>query len=225
MEKIPIEVHEMTEAQDTEDHEMTEAQDTEDHEMTEAHDTIEIQEVEALGLTEMIIVLDLIEVRKIIEAEKHTKQLVVTVETNVKYHSNQNMTDLFIAKNVSKITNHKNVAVALDLTEDQVMVEPTEAQDTEDHEMTEAQDTEDHEMIEAQDTEDHEMTEAPATAVQETTEDQDTIKAHLDSKKTVLQFTVETILERQNIRQRMRNHTKKILGITILIILIRFILL
>jgi hypothetical protein len=195
--------HEMTEAQDTEDHEMTEAQDTEDHEMTEAQDTIEIQEVEALGLTEMIMVLDLIEVRKIIEVEKHTKQLVVTVETNVKYHSNQNMTDLFIAKNVSKITNHKNVVVTLDLTEDQVMVETTEAQDTEDHEMIEA----------------------PATAVQETTEVQDTIKANLDSKKTVLQFTVETILERQNIRQRMRNHTKKILGITILIILIRFILL
>ena len=193
----------MTEAQDTEDHEMTEAQDTEDHEMTEAQDTIEIQEVEALGLTEMIMVLDLIEVRKIIKVEKHTKQLVVTVETNVKYHSNQNMTDLFIAKNVSKITNHKNVVVTLDLTEDQVMVETTEAQDTEDHEMIEA----------------------PATAVQETTEVQDTIKANLDSKKTVLQFTVETILERQNIRQRMRNHTKKILGITILIILIRFILL
>jgi hypothetical protein len=195
--------HEMTEAQDTEDHEMTEAQDTEDHEMTEAQDTIEIQEVEALGLTEMIMVLDLIEVRKIIEVEKHTKQLVVTVETNVKYHSNQNMTDLFIAKNVSKITNHKNVVVALDLTEDQVMVETTEAQDTEDHEMTEA----------------------PATAVKETTEVQDTIKAHLDSKKTVLQFTVETILERQNILQRMRNTTKKILEITTLIILIRFILL
>jgi len=40
------------------------------------------------------------------------------------------MTDLFIAKNVSKITNPKNVVVALDLTEDQVMVEMTEAQDT-----------------------------------------------------------------------------------------------
>ncbi len=123
------------------------------------------------------------------------------METNVKYHSNQNMTDQFIAKIVSKITNPKKVWVALDLTQGQVMVETTEAQDTEDHEMTEA----------------------PATAIQETTEDQDTIKAHLDSKKTVLQFTVETILERQNIRQRMRNHTKKILMITFLIILIRFI--
>jgi hypothetical protein len=170
LEKIPIGVqemteaqdiedHEMTEAQDIEDHEMTEAQDIEDHEMTEAQDTIEIQEVEALGLTETIIVLDLIEVQKITDVEKHTKQLVVTVETNVKYHSNQNMTDLFIAKNVSKITNHKNGVVALDLTEDQVMGETTEAQDIENPEMTEA----------------------PDTAVQEPTEDQDTTKVHLDS--------------------------------------------
>jgi len=203
LEKIPIGVQEMTEDQDIEDHEMTEAQDIEDHEMTEAQDTIEIQEVEALGLTEKIMVLDLIEVLKIIDAEKHTKQLVVIVETNVKYHSNQNMIDLFIAKNVSKITNHKNVVVALDLTEDQVMAETTEAQDIENPEMTEA----------------------PDTAVQETTEDQVTTKVHRDSKEIVLQFTVETILERQNIRQRMRNPIEKILGIIILIILIRFILL
>jgi len=192
LEKIPIGVQEMTEDQDIEDHEMTEAQ-----------DTIEIQEVEALGLTKKIMVLDLIEVQKISDAEKHTKQLVVTVETNVKYHSNQNMIDLFIAKNVSKITNHKNVVVALDLTEDQVMVEMTEAQDIENPEMTEA----------------------PDTAVQETTEDQVTTKVHLDSKEIVLQFTVETILERPNIRQRVRNPIEKILGITFLIILIRFILL
>jgi len=84
------------------------------------------------------------------------------VETNVKYHSNQNMTDQFIAKIVSKITNPKNVVVTLDLTEVQVMVETIEAQDT--------------------------------------------IKTHLDSKKTVLQFTVETILERQNIRQNSRDY-------------------
>ena len=176
-----IVVQETIEAQDIVVQETIEAQDTKVHEMTEAQDTIEIQEVEALGLTEMIMVLDLIEDLKIIDAEKHSKQLVVTVEKNVKYHSNQNMTDQFIAKIVSKITNPKKVGVALDLIEVQVMVETTEAQDT--------------------------------------------IKAHLDSKKTVLQFTVETILERQNIRQRMRNTIKKILGIIILIILIRFILL
>jgi hypothetical protein len=171
---------------------ITIAQDTVVKEMTEAQDTIEIQEVEALGLTEMIMVLDLIEVLKIIDAEKHTKQLVVIVETNVKYHSNQNMTDLFIAKNVSKITNPKNVVVVLDSTEDQVMVETTEAQDI---------------------------------AVKEMTEAQDTIKVNLDSKETVLQFTVEIILKQQNIRQIVMNPIEKILGNTILIILIHFILL
>jgi predicted RNA-binding protein with PIN domain len=48
---------------------------------------------------------------------------VVIVEMNVKYHSSQKTTDLFIAKNVSKTTNHKNVVVALDLAEDRVMAE------------------------------------------------------------------------------------------------------
>ncbi|MEE9535767.1 MAG: hypothetical protein V3V58_04430 [Nitrosopumilaceae archaeon] len=61
-----------------------------------------------------------------IEKEKCLPQPVVTVEMNVKYHSRQKTTDLFIAKNVSKTTNHKNVVVALDLAEDQVMVEMTE---------------------------------------------------------------------------------------------------
>jgi predicted RNA-binding protein with PIN domain len=65
---------------------------------------------------------------------------VVIVEMNVKYHSSQKTTDLFIAKNVSKITNHKNVVVALDLAEDrvmaedQVMVEMTEVPEATDQE-------------------------------------------------------------------------------------------
>ena len=42
---------------------------------------------------------------------------------NVKYHSNQKTTDLFIAESVSKSINHKNAAVALDLAVDRVMVE------------------------------------------------------------------------------------------------------
>jgi len=175
-----IVVKEMIEAQDTEVHEMIEVQDIVVKEMIEVQDTIEILEVGALDLTEMIEVLDLIEVLKIIDAEKHSKQLVVIVETNVKYHSNQNMTDLFIAKNVSKITNHKNVAVALDSIEEQAIVEMSEAQDT--------------------------------------------IKVNLDSKETVLQFTVEIILEQQNIRQIVMNPMEKIIGNTILIILIHFIL-
>jgi len=94
------------------------------------------------------------------------------------------MTDQFIAKNVSKITNRKNVVAALDLAEAQVM--------------------------------------AGERVMVETTEVQDTIKVKLDSKKTVRQLTVETILERQNIHQIMMNHIEKILGI---IILVHFILL
>jgi hypothetical protein len=52
-------------------------------------------------------------------------QNVGTVEMTVKYHSNQKKTDLYIAKNASKNTNQNHV-VALDLVEDQVMVEATE---------------------------------------------------------------------------------------------------
>ena len=57
------------------------------------------------------------------DQEKCSPQHVVTVEMNVKYHSSQKTTDLFIAENVSKSTNHRNAAVALDLEVDRVMVE------------------------------------------------------------------------------------------------------
>ena len=57
------------------------------------------------------------------DQEKCSPQHVVTVEMNVKYHSSQKTTDLFIAENVSKSINHKNAAVALDLAVDRVMVE------------------------------------------------------------------------------------------------------
>ena len=67
----------------------------------------------ALGLAEMTAVLGLVEM---IDPEKCTKQLAVTVETNARYHSSQKITDPFIAENVFKITNHKNVE-ALGLTE------------------------------------------------------------------------------------------------------------
>ena len=100
--------------------------------------------------------------------------------------------------------------------------ETTAALDTVDQETTEAQDSEVYEMIEAQDTEDHVMIETLDIAVQKTTEAQDTIKVHLDSKETELQFTVEPILKQQDINQIMTNLTEKILGI---IILIHFILL
>jgi hypothetical protein len=56
------------------------------------------------GLTEMIEeVLGLIEVQGIPDVEKCSKQLAVTVEKNVKYHSSQKKTDQFIVKNVFKV--------------------------------------------------------------------------------------------------------------------------
>jgi len=58
--------------------------------MVEGPITEEMTEVQ--GLTEMI------------DLEKCILQPVVTVEMNVKYHSNQKKTDLFIAENASKIT-------------------------------------------------------------------------------------------------------------------------
>ena len=58
------------------------------------------------------------------DQEKCLPQHAVTVEMNVKYHSSQKTIDLFIAENVSKSINHKNVvAVALDLAVDRVMIE------------------------------------------------------------------------------------------------------
>ncbi len=61
-----------------------------------------------LGLVEMIEVQDLAET---IDQEKCSKQLAVTVETNVRYHLNQKTTDQFIVENVSKITDRiKNLS-------------------------------------------------------------------------------------------------------------------
>jgi len=57
------------------------------------------------AMVEMTEVLDLVEVQETTEQEKCLPLLVVTVEKNAKYHSSQKATDLFIATNVSKITN------------------------------------------------------------------------------------------------------------------------
>jgi len=62
----------------------------------------------------------------LIEKEKCLLRPVGIVEMNAKYHSSQKKTDLFIAQNVSKNINHKNVVAAPDLTEDRVMVEVIE---------------------------------------------------------------------------------------------------
>jgi len=87
--------------------------------------------VEALGLAEVTAVLGLVEMAEVLgpievamgrgltettDQEKCIRQLAVTVETNVKYHSSQKITDQFIVESVFKIINHKNVEV-LDLTE------------------------------------------------------------------------------------------------------------
>ena len=65
----------------------------------------------------------------LIEKEKCTLQHAVTVVTNVKYHFNQKKTDLFIAENVSKITNQPQDKVAVDLVEDLADLVATEALD------------------------------------------------------------------------------------------------
>jgi len=77
----------------------------------------------------VVVVLDLVEVQEVTGQEKCLPLPVVTVEKNVRYHSSQKAIDLFIATNVSKFTNHKNVVVALDLVGDRAMVEMTEVLD------------------------------------------------------------------------------------------------
>ncbi len=56
-------------------------------------------------MVEMIEVPSLVEVQETRDQEKCLPQPVVTVEMNVKYHSGQKTTDLFIAQNVSKSIN------------------------------------------------------------------------------------------------------------------------
>jgi carboxylesterase type B len=75
------------------------------------------------------------------------------VERIVKYHSNQNKTDLYIAENVSKITNQNQDKVAVDLVETE-MVETEVAVDLveieeemKDHEKCMMQNAETVEMI------------------------------------------------------------------------------
>ena len=64
----------------------------------------------------------------LIEKEKCSLQNVGTVETIVKYHFSQKMTDLFIAESASKITNQNQDLVVVDL-EDQAAMVVTEALD------------------------------------------------------------------------------------------------
>jgi len=54
-------------------------------------------------MTEVVTEADSTEVQETTDHEKCTKQHVVTVATNVKYHSSQKRTDLFIVRNASQI--------------------------------------------------------------------------------------------------------------------------
>ena len=70
-----------------------------------------------LGLAEVTAVLvgaemtEVLGLAEMIDQEKCSKQLVVTVETNVRYHLSQKITDPFIAENVFKITDRiKNLS-------------------------------------------------------------------------------------------------------------------
>jgi hypothetical protein len=56
-------------------------------------------------MVEMTEVPGLVEIQETTDQEKCLPQPVGTAEMSVKYHSNQKKTDLFIAENVSKITN------------------------------------------------------------------------------------------------------------------------
>jgi len=89
---------------------------------------------EVPGLIEMTEIPGL-EVQEVTEIEKCLLQPVVTVERNVKYHSSQEVINLFTVENVSKIINQNKVD--LDLVEDQVMVEMTEVPGLEVQEVTE----------------------------------------------------------------------------------------
>jgi len=60
----------------------------------------DLEEVQAMA--EVIEALDSIEALETTGQERCLPQRAVTVEMNVKYHSNQKTTDLFIAENVSK---------------------------------------------------------------------------------------------------------------------------
>ena len=64
--------------------------------------TAEVLTVDQVMVEDRTEVPDLVEVETT-DQEKCLPQPVVTVEMNVKFHSNQKTTDLYIAENVSKI--------------------------------------------------------------------------------------------------------------------------
>jgi ribosome-associated toxin RatA of RatAB toxin-antitoxin module len=71
--------------------------------------TSQLQDLAVDSVEDLVVMVEMIEVPDLVGEmtghEKYLMQNAVTVEMIVKYHSNQKMTDLFIAENVSKITN------------------------------------------------------------------------------------------------------------------------
>src|SRR3989338_718822 len=106
-------------------------------------------------------------------------QFVVIAETNVRYHSNQRIADQFIAENVFKITNHKNL-VFLGLTEMTEVLDTVEI-------LVEVLDTVEI-LVEVLDT---------VEILVEVLDTEETIVVSL--KKIELQFIADTVLEKMNI--------------------------
>ena len=74
-----------------------------DQAMVEDLVMVEDQATEDLVMVEVLVIEDQ-GLAEMIDQEKCLQQHVVTVEMNVKYHSNQETKDQYIAENVSKIT-------------------------------------------------------------------------------------------------------------------------
>jgi hypothetical protein len=72
------------------------------------HQEVVVVDLEEVLEEDLVAMVDVIEVPDLVEEttdhEKCLMQNAQTVEMIVKYHSNQKTTDLFIAENVSKIT-------------------------------------------------------------------------------------------------------------------------
>jgi hypothetical protein len=81
--------------------------------LVEVPDTVEVlvEVPDTVEVPDMVEVLGLAEVQMVTNAQKCTMQFAEIVETNVRYHSNQRIADQFIAENVFKSTNHKNVVI------------------------------------------------------------------------------------------------------------------
>jgi hypothetical protein len=72
--------------------------------ITNLKNVVVLDLIVVLTITEATEDHGLVEAQEMTDHEKCSQQLVATVETNAKYHSNQKMIDLSIAESVFKIT-------------------------------------------------------------------------------------------------------------------------